>query len=166
MGASVETGQSAAWWFLDTLVVRHRMATANLPVVLEMTLPVGAAPPLHIHDSYDDSAYVLAGAMVVRTGDDLAMVGPGAWISTPRGVPHGFRVVGDRPARILTVHENDSFMALICALGMPADAMVLPAVGDGPKADEVFRVFAAHDVAVIGPSLTEDEARTFLATPP
>jgi uncharacterized RmlC-like cupin family protein len=61
-----------AWWFLDTLVVEHRMATGGPPLVLELTLPVGAAPPLHLHRGYDDSTYVLDGQMVVQTGGVLA----------------------------------------------------------------------------------------------
>ena len=82
-------------------------------VVLEMTLPVGSAPPLHVHDDLDDTWYILEGQMVVRCGDDELVVGAGHWVSMPRGVPHTFRVVGDREARILLVHDNASFRDLI-----------------------------------------------------
>jgi hypothetical protein len=37
-------------------------------------------------------------------------------------VPHTFRVVGDRPARILLVHDNASFRDLVRELGIPAAA--------------------------------------------
>ena len=47
---SPQNEQAQAWWFLDTLVVEHRCAPGMDTVVLEMTLPVGSAPPLHIHD--------------------------------------------------------------------------------------------------------------------
>jgi mannose-6-phosphate isomerase-like protein (cupin superfamily) len=95
-----------AWWFLDTLVVEHPMATAASPVVLEQTLPAGAAPPLHVHRGLDDSWYLLEGVIVVQCGEHLLVATPGHWISAPRGVPHAFRVVGDRPARTLLVHNN------------------------------------------------------------
>ena len=41
---SPQTSEGQAWWFLDTLVVEHLMASGTGPVVLEMTLPAGAAP--------------------------------------------------------------------------------------------------------------------------
>jgi mannose-6-phosphate isomerase-like protein (cupin superfamily) len=91
--------EAQAWWFLDTLVVEHRCAPGMDTVVLEMTLPVGAAPPLHVHDDLDDTWYILDGEMVVRCGDDELVVGAGHWVSMPRGVPHTFRVVGAREAR-------------------------------------------------------------------
>ena len=95
-------------------------------VVLEMTLPVGAAPPLHVHDDLDDTWYILDGEMVVRCGDDELVVGAGHWVSMPRGVPHTFRVVGDREARILLIHDNASFRDLIRDLGVPATAAWFP----------------------------------------
>ena len=52
---SPENEQGLAWWFLDTLIVEHRCAPEVNTVVLEMTLPVGSAPPLHIHDDLDDT---------------------------------------------------------------------------------------------------------------
>ena len=52
---SPQTSEGQAWWFLDTLVVEHLMASGTGPVVLEMTLPAGAAPPLHLHHDLDDS---------------------------------------------------------------------------------------------------------------
>ena len=67
-------------------------------MVLEMTLPAGSSPPLHIHDDLDDTWYILDGQMVVRCGDEELVVGAGHWVSMPRGVPHTFRVVGEEEA--------------------------------------------------------------------
>ena len=36
---SPQTSEGQTWWFLDTLVVEHLMASGTGPVVLEMTLP-------------------------------------------------------------------------------------------------------------------------------
>ena len=153
---------SRAWWFLDALVVERRMATSGTPLVLELTLPAGAAPPLHLHRGYDDSTYVLDGQMVVRTGDEMLLAEAGHWMSAPRGVPHAFRVVGGRPARILVVHDAESFLELIIELGEPAAELRLPAPGRGPGSDVVLAAFAEHDVTVLGPSLTAEAAKAFL----
>ncbi len=155
--------QAQAWWFLDLLVVEHRCAPGMETVVLEMTLPVGSAAPLHVHDNLDDTWYILEGEMVVRCGDDMSTVGAGYWVSMPRGVPHTFRVVGDRDARILLVHDNASFRDLIRELGVPAAAHIVPTQPVFPSMDELARVAGAHDLTPIGPPLSEQDAGAVLA---
>jgi len=162
---SPQDSEGQAWWFLDTLVVEHLMASGTGPVVLEMTLPVGAAPPLHLHHDLDDSSFLLDGQMVVRCGDQILLARPGDWLSMPRGVPHAFRVVGDQPARILLVHDNDSFLELIRDLGQPASARQLPPATGGPGLKELSRALAEHAVTVAGSSLSNEEAPAFLAEP-
>ena len=88
---SPHSDQAQAWWFLDLLVIERRCVPGMETIVLEMTLPVGASSPLHVHDDLDDSWYVLDGEMVVRSGDDVSVIGAGHWVSMPRGVPHTFR---------------------------------------------------------------------------
>ena len=80
---SPENERAQAWWFLDTLVVEHRCAADMDTVVLEMTLPVGSAPPLHVHDDLDDTWYILEGRMVLRCGEEDLVVGAGHWVSCP-----------------------------------------------------------------------------------
>ena len=123
---SPETKKSQAWWFLDTLVVEHRCAPDMNTIVLEMTLPVGSSAPLHVHDSLDDTWYILDGQMTVRCGDDELVAGAGHWVSMPRGVPHTFRVVGDHESRILLVHDNATFRDLIRDIGVPAATRTVP----------------------------------------
>jgi quercetin dioxygenase-like cupin family protein len=161
-GAVPVTG-SRAWWFLGTLVVEHRLATSELPVILETTLPVGAAPPRHLHNDADDSWYTLAGEIVVSAGDQMSLARPGQWVSLPRGVPHSFRVVGREPARILGVHADPGFVDFVHDLGEPAPARELPPPADGPSLEDLSRSMAEHDVIVTGPSMTGEEARAFLA---
>jgi mannose-6-phosphate isomerase-like protein (cupin superfamily) len=160
---SPESDATEAWWFLDLLVVEHRCAPGMTGVVLEMTLPVGSSAPLHVHENLDDTWYVLEGEMVVRCGDDQLTVGPGHWISMPRGVPHTFRVVGDLPARILLVHDNATFRDLIRDLGTPAPARTLPPHPEFPAPEDLARVAASHDLTPVGPPMTEEETATVLA---
>jgi quercetin dioxygenase-like cupin family protein len=154
---------TVAWWFLDLLVVEHRCAPGMNTTVLEMTLPVGSSAPLHVHDGLDDTWYVLGGEMVVRCGDDTNIVRAGHWVSMPRGVPHTFRVIGDREARILLVHDNTSFRDFIRDLGSPAEARTLPPDPVFPPLDELGRVAAAHDLRPLGPPMTPEEAEVVLA---
>jgi mannose-6-phosphate isomerase-like protein (cupin superfamily) len=160
---SPENEDAPAWWFLDTLVVEHRTAPGMGTVVLEMTMPVGASPPLHVHDDLDDTWYILEGRMTVRCGDDELVVGAGHWVSMPRGVPHTFRVVGDCEARILLVHDNASFRDLIRELGTPAPARVVPSQPTFPPMDEMARVSASHDLRPAGPPMSVEESERVLA---
>lgn len=161
---SPESEQSLAWWFLDSLVVEHRCAPGMSTVVLEMTLPVGAAPPLHVHDDLDDTWYILQGEMVVQCGGEELVVGAGHWVSMPRGVPHTFRVVGDRSARILLVHDNASFRDFVREVGVPAGARVVPAEPVFPAMDELARIAGAHDLRPMGPPLSAEDADRRLAS--
>lgn len=160
---SPENDQAPAWWFLDTLVIEHRCAPDMDTVVLEMTLPAGSSPPLHVHDDLDDTWYILKGEMVLRCGHEESVVGAGHWVSMPRGVPHTFRVVGDCEARILLVHDNASFRDLIRDLGSPAGARIVPTQPQFPPMDEVVRIAASHDLRPIGPPMSLEESESVRA---
>jgi mannose-6-phosphate isomerase-like protein (cupin superfamily) len=153
-----------AWWFLDTLVVEHRCAPGMETVVLEMTLPVGSAAPLHVHDSLDDTWYILDGEMVLRCGDDVLVAGAGHWVSMPRGVPHTFRVVGDRDARVLLVHDNTSFRDFVRELGRTAGALTVPDQPIFPSMEELARAAGAHDLTPMGPPMSTDDVDAILAS--
>lgn len=160
---SPENEQAQAWWFLDTLVVEHRCAPGMDTVVLEMTLPAGSAPPLHVHDDLDDTWYILEGRMAVRCGDDELAVGAGHWVSMPRGVPHTFRVVSEGEARILLVHDNPSFRDLVRDLGTPAPFRALPSNQTLPPIDELVRIAASHDLRPVGPPMSAEDSEAVLA---
>jgi mannose-6-phosphate isomerase-like protein (cupin superfamily) len=155
---SPQNEHAQAWWFLDLLVIEHRCSPDMKTVVLEMTLPVGSSPALHVHESLDDTWYILEGKMVVRCGADLLVVGADHWVSMPRGVPHTFRVVGEREARILLVHDNPSFRNFVRALGRPAAVHVVPPQPVLPAMDELVRVAVSHDLKPIGPPMTAEVA--------
>jgi hypothetical protein len=76
----------------------------------------------------------------------------------PRGVPHTFRVIGDRPARILTVHDHAAFRDFVRELGAPAAELMPPPTPSFPALEELARVAAAHDLRPVGPPMTPEEA--------
>lgn len=144
-----------AYWFLDTLAVVH---SATPPLVIEATIPAGGSPPLHVHDDLDDCSYLLDGMLAVRCGERTFRAEPGAYLPQPRGVPHTFRVLGSRPARMLLIHGDDSFLRLVRSLGVPAPSRALPS-GMAPVAIETLeRALREVGVSVVGPSMTAAEA--------
>jgi mannose-6-phosphate isomerase-like protein (cupin superfamily) len=148
------TTETTAWWFLDLLAIEHRCAPGTDTVVLETTLPLGSSPPLHIHEELDDTWFIIEGQMVVRCGDEESHVAAGDWVSLPRGVPHSFVVVGDGDARILMVHDNPSFRDFVRDVGVPAEERVVPAAPVFPPLDDLARIAASHDMAIVGPPMS------------
>lgn len=114
-----------AYWFLDTLAVVH---SATPPLVIEVTVPPGGSPPLHVHDDLDDSSYLLDGRLAMRCGERSFRCDPGAYLPQPRGVPHTFRVLGSRPARMLLIHGDNSFLRLIAPSAFPRQTAHCPPV--------------------------------------
>ena len=72
-------------------------------------------------------------------------------------MPHTFRVVGEREARILLVHDNASFRDFIREVGVPAGARIVPIESVFPSMDELACVAGAHDLRPIGPPLSAED---------
>jgi quercetin dioxygenase-like cupin family protein len=67
----------------------------------------GEEIPRHIHHGVE-TAYVLQGTMVQYPGKAPTMMETGTVVMNLRDVPHaGFKVVGQQPLRIFTVHIVD-----------------------------------------------------------
>jgi mannose-6-phosphate isomerase-like protein (cupin superfamily) len=63
----------------------------------------------HVHDSEDDSFYILEGEMTfVIEGEDVAAP-PGTFVLVPPGVEHAFRNDGNVPVRMLNIHAPAGF---------------------------------------------------------
>jgi quercetin dioxygenase-like cupin family protein len=67
----------------------------------------GASP--HLHHHHADSFYVLEGELTFLLHDEEHVLGPGASVSVPPGVVHGFTNI--TPARFLNFHTPDGGFA-------------------------------------------------------
>lgn len=161
---SSERETSRAWWFLGTLaVLRNPEGAPRTPAVVELIVPPGASPPRHVHDTLDDTFLMLDGEVVVRCGDQTVVGHAGSFICLPAGIEHTFRVTSARPARMLLVHADDSFLSFIETVGTPTTELCLPAGHDpGIDFDELARLSAAHGSPFVGPSFDDAEARSFV----
>ena len=107
--------------------------------LLEVTCLPGYTTSLRIHYSEDVAVYVLEGALTFFWGSDKNKAVAGSYFYQPRGIPHGFRVDGDTPARILCM----TFPAGI-------DRFLIE---QGQLASECESVTAAarHKIEILGP---------------
>lgn len=69
--------------------------------LFDLTCMPGFVTSLHIHYAEDVAIYVLEGTLCVFWGGEKKEAVAGSFFYQPRGTPHGFRVEGTAPARIL-----------------------------------------------------------------
>jgi quercetin dioxygenase-like cupin family protein len=67
------------------------LAHGNATQMVEFLLEADRALPLHDHP-YEQTGYLIRGAMELQIGDDYYQVGPGDSWTIPSGVPHAARV--------------------------------------------------------------------------
>ena len=129
--------------------------------LIETTAPIG--PQGRRYTSTTDrrtaheAFYVLEGGLDIVCGGERHRGGPGAFAFLPRGIAHTFRVIGDRPARFLTIAVPG---------GLEASSATPAALRQAPgKATSQGRVDAGllkqvserYNAEVIGPPLAAAE---------
>ncbi len=93
-----QTLQSLGAWVTVKATSEQTGGVFNL---FEVSYPPDYATPLHIHYAEDVAVYVLEGALTFFWGSERKEAVAGSYFYQPRCTPHGFRVEGAIPARIL-----------------------------------------------------------------
>ena len=73
-------------------------------MMFEETLPAGTASTFHLHHDSDEVAWVLAGEITFKIGDDVSVGGPGTCAFFPRDVPHAWKNTGSETGRVLFLY--------------------------------------------------------------
>jgi quercetin dioxygenase-like cupin family protein len=93
--------------------------------IVEHPFPVGALVPAHLHTREDEFSIVTQGEIGFRSGDREVVLGPGGYITKPRGEVHTMWNAGKEPARMIEVITPAGFenffhaMAELMAAGPP-----------------------------------------------
>lgn len=77
-----------------------KSSTGGLLTLIESRTTGGA--PMHVHQNEDECFYVIEGALIVTCGEESYKAGPRSFVYLPRGIPHGWDVVGEE-ATILMI---------------------------------------------------------------
>jgi quercetin dioxygenase-like cupin family protein len=85
-----------------TFLVRGEQTNGAL-VAVDIAVPPGEGPPLHVHTREDEWAYVLAGDLRWKLGDELSATSAGSFVFIPRGLAHTFQNPGVEPSRMLVM---------------------------------------------------------------
>jgi quercetin dioxygenase-like cupin family protein len=122
---------------ISTMATSHQTGGAfNL---FEIAAPAGLASPLHIHYAEDVAVFVLEGSLAIFWGDEEKQAETGTYSFLPRGTPHGFRVCGETPARVLYLTTPGGFDRFVDEGGLRAD---------GPRA---VSAAAHYQIEILGP---------------
>jgi quercetin dioxygenase-like cupin family protein/ketosteroid isomerase-like protein len=111
--------------------------------LVEQVMPPGFAAPYHTHRLEDEAFYVLEGEMAFVCDGRWTMAGPGTFIFGPRNIPHGFKVLGDAPARMLLLCTPGGFEQFVVELSEPVPAP--------PDMAKLMAVAAKYSVDILGP---------------
>ncbi len=113
--------------------------TGGVLNLFEVSCPQDYATPLHIHYAEDVAVYVLEGALTFFWGTERKEAMAGSYFFQPRCTPHGFRVEGTTPARILYMTIPAGF-----------DRFVLEQERPDPNSDPVTAA-ARYKIEILGP---------------
>ena len=85
--------------------------------IVEHPFPVGACVPPHMHTLEDEYSIVTEGEIGFRSGDREVVLGPGGYITKPRGETHAMWNAGKVPARMIEVISPAGFEHFFWAIG-------------------------------------------------
>lgn len=77
--------------------------TGGLVAIVEHPFAVGLITAAHRHTNEDEHSIVLEGEIGFRSDDNEVVLGPGGYITKPRGQMHAMWNAGSRPGRIIEV---------------------------------------------------------------
>lgn len=77
--------------------------------LVELTEQPGYKTPLHRHDTWDESFYVLEGTLTAKVADSVYTLPAGSYLVIPRGTPHGQANFGSVPVRLLLTIRPSGF---------------------------------------------------------
>jgi quercetin dioxygenase-like cupin family protein len=73
-------------------------------MLFEETVPAGTKSLFHLHHDSDEIAWVLAGEITFKIGDEVSVGGPGTCAFLPRGIPHAWKNSGSETGRVVFLY--------------------------------------------------------------
>ena len=145
-----EEGQAV--WFLGALLIVKATGeqTGGAFSLIDNVGPPAGASPYHVHHNEDEAVYVYEGEITFYVGVERIKAEPGTWVYAPREVPHGFRIEGASPAKMLLLYTPAGFEQYFVEVGEPARELTLPPA-ERPDIERLTSVGAKYDIEILGP---------------
>jgi quercetin dioxygenase-like cupin family protein len=81
--------------------------------------PPQVGPPKHVHSREEEGFYVISGEATFKAGHVAAVLGPGAFIALPAGIPHTWTNTSKEKAKLITFTAPAGNEGFFLALGEP-----------------------------------------------
>lgn len=107
-----------------------------LSVVESIDLP-GGGPPPHVHHREDETFQILDGEFEFSVGGKKVIAKKGSTLFAPRGIPHTYRYLGQRPGRLMCIITPAGFEGFFEEIG----AMSPQQQQDIPRMLEIAKKF-------------------------
>jgi quercetin dioxygenase-like cupin family protein len=145
----LNTRADAAFRFLGLpTLMRSTGETTNgaFGLMEHWSMPPGFATPYHMHHVEDEAFYVLEGEVAFVCDGKWLQAGPGAYVFGPREIPHGFKIVGNTPARMLLLCAPAGFENFVLEMSEPDAAPPTP-----PDMAKLMTLAAKYKIDILGP---------------
>ncbi len=134
--------------------------------IVEHPFAVGTITVPHRHSREDEHSFVLDGEIGFRSDDTEVVLGPGGFISKPRGQLHAMWNAGDRPGRILEVIAPGGFERYFRELGELLTSVRPPAGTPLRETAEFVELSSRYGLTYGNPEWLGDIVRRYGLTPP
>lgn len=127
--------------------------------MVEHPFPVGTITAPHRHTREDEHSIVLEGQIGFRSDDDEVVLGPGGYITKPRGQTHAMWNAGSVPGRIVEVITPGGFECYFRELGelLLASGAAAPGASSGLHETDAFTKLATkYDLTYGNPAWLAD----------
>lgn len=118
--------------------------------VLDITANAGCEPPLHVHESEDESFFILEGEVTFYTADGAISAGPGTQVYAPRGIAHTYAVESG-VARMIVTASPSGFVEMLDAVNEEFGG-AMPATPSPEHFPLLGATLARFGVSIVGPN--------------
>jgi quercetin dioxygenase-like cupin family protein len=127
--------------------VSGKDTNGDLAIFEQTSLSPKRGTPLHVHPNQDEMFQVQEGEYAFLVGEDKFQLKAGDCIFLPRKVPHAWTQVSERGKMTVILQpagKLEEFFVTVAALTTE------------PTKEELSKIFADHDMQVVGPPLKVD----------
>lgn len=145
----LNTREDEAFRFLGIpTLIRSAGETTNgaFGLIEQWEIPPGFASPYHTHHREDEAFYVLEGEVAVVCNGKWMTAGPGTYVFGPREIPHGFKIKGSSPARILILCAPAGFEHFVLEQAEPISKPPAP-----PDMAKLMALAEKYQIDIHGP---------------
>ncbi len=102
-------------------------------------------PPLHVHPNQDEIFFIVEGTYLFQVGEDKHTLTTGDTIFLPRTIPHTFAQLSEKGKMFFLFQPSGKMEDFFRTLG----SLTAP-----PTPEQGAKIFADHDMKVVGPPLS------------